>query len=489
MTTQDFWRTFPGLLVAIPFLGICGFVTVYLLGAKGYCTYGCPYAGFFVPLDRFAVGRIRVTDACEQCGHCTAVCTSNVRVHEEVREYGMVVDPGCMKCLDCVSVCPNDALYFGFGRSASAKGPPKHEAPTPRFDLTRPEEVMLLGVFAVTFFSVFGAYKSLPYLMASGVAAVITFLLWKAWRLVRDRNVGLQRHRLKINGKLKRSGVVVAMLAVVSAVFALQCATLKMIEVSADHYAARVVLNTKLVFSDQRRPLSLEMEFDAERAITLYRLLHSIPNGGLGLFNDPSVDGSIGWLHCARLAFGEAEQSFRRWIERNDRVENISWALGQILRVQHKDDEATQYYYDLVSAKPSWEELADEVAGWHLQSGRPHEAVRLRRSVLAHSPQSVSAMRKLALSLLDADQRDEGTKLLRKVVEREPDHAWSLVSLARVLASNGQTEDAYEALSRALALEPKNAQFNRAMGRLLAGMRRHVEAEAFLEKARALEDK
>ena len=28
---------------------------------------------------------------------------------------GMVVDPGCMKCMDCVSVCPNDALYFGFG--------------------------------------------------------------------------------------------------------------------------------------------------------------------------------------------------------------------------------------------------------------------------------------------------------------------------------------------------------------------------------------
>ena len=28
----------------------------------------------------------------------------------------MVVDPGCMKCMDCVSVCPNDALYFGFGK-------------------------------------------------------------------------------------------------------------------------------------------------------------------------------------------------------------------------------------------------------------------------------------------------------------------------------------------------------------------------------------
>ena len=30
----------------------------------------------------------------------------------------MVVDQGCMKCMDCVSVCPNDALYFGFGKPA-----------------------------------------------------------------------------------------------------------------------------------------------------------------------------------------------------------------------------------------------------------------------------------------------------------------------------------------------------------------------------------
>ena len=46
------------------------------------------------------------------------VCTSNVRVHEEIREYGGVVDPGCMKCLDCVSVCPNDALSYNCGSTS-----------------------------------------------------------------------------------------------------------------------------------------------------------------------------------------------------------------------------------------------------------------------------------------------------------------------------------------------------------------------------------
>ncbi len=118
LMTTNFWETFPPVGVAIPFLFICGFMTVYFLGSKGFCTYACPYGGFFGVADKIAPGRIRVTDACNQCGHCTATCTSNVLVHAEVKQFGMVVDPGCMKCMDCISVCPNDALYFGFGKPA-----------------------------------------------------------------------------------------------------------------------------------------------------------------------------------------------------------------------------------------------------------------------------------------------------------------------------------------------------------------------------------
>ena len=53
LTTRDFWATFPGFTIAVVFLFICGFATVYF-GGKGFCTYGCPYGGFFAPLDRFA---------------------------------------------------------------------------------------------------------------------------------------------------------------------------------------------------------------------------------------------------------------------------------------------------------------------------------------------------------------------------------------------------------------------------------------------------
>ncbi|HMQ14620.1 MAG TPA: tetratricopeptide repeat protein [Phycisphaerae bacterium] len=129
LTREEFWETFPTWTPAILTFLICGFVIIYFLGQKGFCTNACPYGGIFGVADQLAPLRIRVTDACDQCGHCTAVCTSNVRVHEEVRDFKAVVDPGCMKCLDCVHVCPNEALYVGWGAPAVLT-PPRAAAAT-----------------------------------------------------------------------------------------------------------------------------------------------------------------------------------------------------------------------------------------------------------------------------------------------------------------------------------------------------------------------
>ena len=211
-TTQQFWATFPGLVMAIPFLFVCGFLTVYLLGMKGYCTYACPYGGAFAPAEQVSPVRIRVNDDCEHCGHCTAACTSNVRVHEEVAAFGMVVDPGCMKCLDCVSTCPNDALHLGLGRPAISVGAEERtearSAGTIRggFDLSWTEEIVFAVIALGLLFSIRGAY-SLPLLFASGVAACGTWIVWRAWRLVRDENASFHRFALKRSGRIRPAGM------------------------------------------------------------------------------------------------------------------------------------------------------------------------------------------------------------------------------------------------------------------------------------------
>jgi polyferredoxin/Flp pilus assembly protein TadD len=202
LVTSEFWTTFPPLAVAIPFLFVCGFMTVYFLGSKGFCTYACPYGGFFALADKVSPGRIRVTDACNQCGHCTAVCTSNVLVHAEVKTFGMVVDPGCMKCMDCVSVCPNDALYFGFGRPAIvAKG----STPS-RYSLTWPEEVLGMIVFLASFWAAWDVYQLVPMLMALGCASITTFLALRMVRLLRAKDLSFHRLELKSSGRMRRAG-------------------------------------------------------------------------------------------------------------------------------------------------------------------------------------------------------------------------------------------------------------------------------------------
>ncbi|HVF30335.1 MAG TPA: tetratricopeptide repeat protein [Pyrinomonadaceae bacterium] len=202
LITTEFWATFPPVWVAIPFLFICGFMTVYFLGQKGFCTYACPYGGFFGVADAIAPGRIRVTDACNQCGHCTAVCTSNVLVHAEVGKYGMVVDPGCMKCMDCVSVCPNDALYFGFGKPALGVT----KSVKKNYSLTWPEEIFAAFVFLFSFLAVWDAYQLVAMLMALGIATVTTFLAVRTLKLLRSSDLSFYRWQLRSGGAMKMAG-------------------------------------------------------------------------------------------------------------------------------------------------------------------------------------------------------------------------------------------------------------------------------------------
>ncbi|MEP6956769.1 MAG: 4Fe-4S dicluster domain-containing protein, partial [Chthoniobacterales bacterium] len=222
LVTDNFWGTFPSIAVAIPFLLICGFLTVYFLGAKGFCTYACPYGGFFAVADKIAPGKIRVTDACEQCGHCTAVCTSNVLVHQEVRQFGMVVDPGCMKCMDCISVCPKEALYFGFGKP-SVLAVPKAALPARKYSLTWPEELLAALVFAGSFFALRSVYGLVPFLMALGSAAVATFLAYKTWRLFRTQTVRFHKFVLRSDQEIQPAGYAFAAFAVVVFGFIAHC--------------------------------------------------------------------------------------------------------------------------------------------------------------------------------------------------------------------------------------------------------------------------
>jgi polyferredoxin len=206
LTTYDFWATFPGPWMSLLTLLVCGFLIVYLLGNKGFCTYACPYGGIFGVADLVAPGKIRVTDACDGCGHCTASCTSNVRVHEEVRHFGMVVDLGCMKCTDCISVCPKDALYFGFGRPTLARGKPRTPRPPRQYDYSWPEELVLAAFFLAAFYAFRGLYDAVPFLLSLGLAAISAFVWLQALRLFYTPAPTFQRVAIRRGRRMTPAG-------------------------------------------------------------------------------------------------------------------------------------------------------------------------------------------------------------------------------------------------------------------------------------------
>ncbi|MBI5851121.1 MAG: 4Fe-4S binding protein, partial [Planctomycetes bacterium] len=203
-TTERFWETFPGWGMAIVTILLAGFLIVHWLGAKGFCTYGCPYGALFGLADRLSPLRVKVTDACETCGHCTTVCSSNVRVHEEVARYRMVVDPGCMKTLDCVNSCPKQALHLGWAfrplRAATRKWR------SPGADFSWVEEIAMFAVGWIGFFAFRGLYRLVPFLLAVTLGVFFAIAVVTTWRLLRRRDVRFQHHLLRTDGRLTRAG-------------------------------------------------------------------------------------------------------------------------------------------------------------------------------------------------------------------------------------------------------------------------------------------
>jgi len=109
------------------------------------------------------------------------VCSSNVNVAREVREFGMVVDPGCMKCLDCVSVCPKDALYVGVGLPALlAKPKPQAVKSTkPAFDWAR---LALSAAFAFGALSIFLWHDGVGNLRFTAITWAFAFAVMLVFR-------------------------------------------------------------------------------------------------------------------------------------------------------------------------------------------------------------------------------------------------------------------------------------------------------------------
>ncbi len=410
LMTTEFWATFPNewLPIALTLLA-CGFVIIYFMGSKGFCTFGCPYGAVFGVADQFAVWRIRVTDACRGCGHCTAVCSSNVRVHQEVRDFGMVVDPGCMKCRDCISVCPNDALYFGPGMPAlftaqRTERPPASQAGAaralPRWILTAayvfasfallmwfdgqvnwlvialltagslviatafkgksdrlqgyslPEEALACVLFLAAVYAFRGLYGQVPFLFCLGLAAIAAYLGVEFARLVYKSNLSIHQWRLKRGGRLAGAGY--AFVVIMLGVFGFGAYA------ASGHkpvLAQRYLAQGATLASEERVPEAIEM---LERALAWNR-------------DYPEAQTRLAGLYCADRRFEEGIKLCQRSLEQNADDAEAHFFLGWAYAETERTDLAEQHLLRAVELVPQWPAPRAMLSGIrsHPDTGQP----------------------------------------------------------------------------------------------------------------------
>ncbi|MCI0651644.1 MAG: tetratricopeptide repeat protein [Planctomycetes bacterium] len=468
---EDFWETFATWPVAIPFLLICGFAAVYFLGAKGFCTYGCPYGAIFAGADRLTAGKI-IADLsrCEGCGHCTATCTSNVRVHEEIQVYSKVVSAGCMKCLDCVSVCPNDALSYGFAAPALFTPRIGARTVTRRYDLGLWEEILLAILFACVFFAMRGAYGLIPMLMALGISGCTTFIAWKLLHLLRGRDPRLHRFQFRRDGKLTGAGRIFAAGALVLMLLVAHTGWMTFERFLAGILDDRVrVAKADVLVPNPRLPG--EVTVAARAALEHFERASGFSRGGWGLFHDSSIDMEIAWL---AIVLGDRERAIDILEEvvatgrlRAGALDEVCEYLGWLYFLAGRHDQGTRFLAEIAVEHPDSTRVRELLVVRYFLIGNFDAAAALyERHLRTHPKDSDVRARLASLIYLPAKRTAEAIAELERAIADEPMRASLHNDLATAYLAAERLDDAIRAMARAAELDPEDKSYREHLGEL-----------------------
>ncbi|MEM7248868.1 MAG: tetratricopeptide repeat protein [Acidobacteriota bacterium] len=448
LTTTGFWDTFPGPVMAVLTFITCGFLAVWFLGSKGFCTNACPYGGFFVLLDRISPMRIVVSDACEGCGHCTATCTSNVLVHREVAEHRMVVDPGCMKCMDCVSVCPKDALSVGWARPAVGLAPGASQLP-PTQSLVA--EIGLLVVCLLVTLAFRGLYDGPPLLMSVALGVISGLLALRLVELWKKPTVRLQSFTLKAGGDWTNAGRVFALAGTAWFLFAAHSGFVQWHRARGEAAIERTTAPRAAVlagaFSAEAQPASHhEAVTAARRHLGLAERFGLVPVQEIRL--------GLAYVELLEGRLEPALELIGQTIAEAPEVPQHHENLVEVLLSRRRVPEAIDALRAKMTALGGTEADHGRLTELLVFTGRLDEAAENQRGLVALTPDSAQARYNLGAMLRRLGRPDEALAELDIAVDLHPDDADSHLERGLCLAALEQPAEAVEALRRVLELAP-----------------------------------
>ena len=408
LETKSFWATFPNLPIAILTFVVCGGLAVVLLGNKGFCTYGCPYGAAFSFADRFSKKRIRVTEDCAQCGECTKVCSSNVRVHEEVKQFKMVVDSGCMKCLDCVSVCPNGALYYGSGATSALRLKPDR-----KYDFALGADLAILAAFVVGFYAFRNLFDLIPLLLAIGLSSITAMLLVVWAQVLTGKHARLFRWQLKSAGKVTGAGALYTVFGIGTILFL--------------GYASLVQFYVHSAHSDLAVAQKI---FDSKDKA-----------------QEPTA---LAAAHRSYVNLKEAKRISPLV------VPEWEWQMGNLQVFIGNEELAQRHYKDSLTADSGQINVLRDLYNSYFRTSKLPEAGQIADQWVKLAPKSEPAIRARIQSLVALGQTDLAENSLRDLLEIVPNDPMANGVLGSLLAQGGDFETGIKMLEVATSAEPKN---------------------------------
>jgi len=479
LVTNNFWRNLPSPpMIALTFL-VCGFLIVYLLGTRTFCAYVCPYGAIFALTDRFSPTRIRVSDQCRQCGTCTQACTCGIRVHEEVHQHGMIVNPACLKDLDCVGSCPQHALRVTFAPPALFKSFRSGRFGSLPYDFTLGEELLLAVVFLLGLVTFRGLYSRIPFLLALGIGGILAVLTVVTLQLFYRPEITLATLTLKHNRRLTAAGRAFGVFAVLLAAFVGHCAFVRYHE---------------FLGLWQTRTIQAAATAAEANALAPVAYAHLRAADRWGLIGNPNVERSIVALSSRLLNLGDAERYAQRLLLRYPDDCGVQLQLGQCLLRENRAAEAEPHFRAVVAqsggnsieARTLLLEAHQALASMLLQRGDFAGAAAELRTVLKLDPQQPAVQAQLGGVLAELGQTDEAIEMLTEATRRDPTRAGAHYNLGAILGHLGRFREAIPCYERALALTPDDVDVLNNLGFALCRTGDLDRAQQRLQRALAL---
>ncbi len=459
--TTDYWRNLPSIPIIILTFFAAGFVVVYLLGSRGFCSNVCPYGVVYGLADKIAPGKIKLTgnvNQCAGCTACTAACTSHILVHKEIKEFGKVVNSNCLKDLDCVTACPKDILHFGFTKPSFGKSLPKAERTAYSFTLF---EELQLAFFTIAYILIYrGLYDTIPFLLGLGLAVVLGYFTVMFIRLFTTEYVHVAKFVLRQGGSMKQAGKIYASTLSLVILFTVHSAYIHYHSYVGEALYNQIVVagkDVKLVSDSKETQATLE---DA--------LSHLQKADSYGIYTPLSLNRELAAIYIFKKDMPAAKIQLQEMLTKNPKDIEARLRIAKLLYVDGKEQECSNELKLLLETNVNLSTFSHDkairsdalVTLGHIEEKNGFASSALNRYVEAEkeNPKNGEALLALGVSYTNSGRAQEGEKYLLLCDSLTPHSAVILNNLSTIYLKTHQTEKAITKLNELVKIQPDNSQ-------------------------------